>query len=482
MIDKLKFDMPFSQDKLIDCIGGLNSIGFKDKITHAYNVTASKPGICYGLSNLMLCCAHSGVQNDLLKQLNKSVDIVSSQSVSDNLIDLYYNKSLRHYHHALLNNLSLPALNTQVNHNMSILVKNILIDMKLEPPALGESDIQCVHRNLINIAMGYSRDDIKLHLGFLSKITDDIYIQSIGVNNKNNDYISIAKNILDNKYMDKTKKIKKLIWNAFNCYRESVMSNMILLNHINGLSTYNGQCEGKMIKLGLQLNQIKLSSLCIYLENRESQGIKKPFYLIMSNGNHAMTLVVNYDTINKCYSYEFFNPNDGIKKVNKLSHFIEFLHEHNKIVEFKKVGDDPSDFMLGYIEYTPIRENNKKINIKKVDHNDVFTTTKKYLSEDKVEIKLLDEWKLKFDDYNVEKNKIKLKLYNGKKKKTIYSKMNDVRELVDIIRDNVDNITKKSGDIIIQPNKKIEHKLNILLNLNSVKQKKQPTLFIKHLN
>lgn len=72
-------------------------------------------------------------------------------------------------------------------------------------------------------------------------------------------------------------------------------------------------------------------------------------------------------------------------------------------------------------------------------------------------------------------------MYNGKKKKTIYSKMNDVRELVDIIRDNVDNITKKSGDIIIQPNKKIERKLNILLNINSVKQKKQPTPFIKHL-
>lgn len=403
MISNFKFDVEFSQNKLIKYIDGLNGKGFKDKITQAYNVTAAESGLCYGLSNLILRCSHSGLQKDLINQLNESINIIMLPAISGDSIDFYYDKSLREHYRVLLNNLSLPILNTRTNHDVIALINNIIFYMDFTPPIIGESDIKYINRKLADVK---AEGDVKVHLDSLSEIIGCIHTKLMGNNiNDNNKYISIARKILKSKCMDRVMKIKEFMWNAFEYYSESLILNMNLLNNISGLSTYENYSKDEMVNLGI--HEITLSDLRLKLEKHESFCIKEPLYLSIASVEHTMALVVNYDAINKCYSYEFFDPNKGMIKYNDFSSFMDFFSTYDQELKFRRVDGEESNFRIRFENYMPIRENNKKINIRKVDDNDVFTTTKKYLSEDKVEIKLLDEWKLKFDDYNVEKNKIK---------------------------------------------------------------------------
>lgn len=101
---------------------------------------------------------------------------------------------------------------------------------------------------------------------------------------------------------------------------------------------------------------------------------------------------------------------------------------------------------MKFVEYSSLE--NKTIG-NQSNCDDALIAKKKYLSKYNFEIDLLNGWKLKFDNYDVELNRLKLSLYNNERNKIIYSVINDLKKLLVLVRENMAVITQGTGDVTI---------------------------------
>ncbi|EKT57816.1 hypothetical protein [Providencia rettgeri] len=130
-MNKIKFDIPFEQEKLLTYFNKKENDSLRKKLTQVRNTSKASNGICHGLSNLYLLNENKNEGDKLIESMGAALKSIKSQS------DRLRNKKQNDVEISLLNKQIVNGLNIQISYERAYdfnkiahKIDSLLIDKK----------------------------------------------------------------------------------------------------------------------------------------------------------------------------------------------------------------------------------------------------------------------------------------------------------------------------------------------------------------